>query len=83
MSTRPALSLRELESILHSFGVKVDRSRGKGGHVLFRAIVKGQPVSYPVPSDRDVRNCYVNGCRRKFALTAKDGITDDDFYSRR
>lgn len=82
MATRKSLQLRELESILRSFGIDIDRRRGKGGHVLFYGIVKGKQLSFPVPSDREVKDCYVKGCRRKFELTVAHGITDDDFYGR-
>lgn len=82
MSSKKALKFREFKAILESFGVECDPSRGKGGHVMFRMIVKGQRVSYPVPGDREVKDCYVAACRRKFCLTPQDGITDDDFYGR-
>lgn len=82
MGSRKTLKLRELKAILASYGIECDTSRGKGGHVLFRAIIQGRPVSYPVPGDREVKQCYVSACRRRFGLTPNDGVTDDDFYGR-
>jgi len=79
---KPSLKLRELRAILASFGVSEDPTRGKGGHTLFYKEIDGQTFSYPVPGDREVLDCYVSGCRKKFKLTNKDGIADDDFYSR-
>ena len=82
MATRKKLKLRELRKILNSFGVGDSTDRGKGGHILFSANIKGQQVSFPVPGAKEVLDCYVNGCRRKFELTTTDGISDKDFYSR-
>ena len=37
--------------------------------------------TYPVPTHGDdVLICYVRGCRKKFKLTQKDGVSDHDFY---
>lgn len=75
----PRLKLHDLKRILGTYGVSCDPSRGKGGHVLF---FKGS-LSYPVPGNRgDVADCYVKGARRKFSLTAADGISDREFFSR-
>jgi hypothetical protein len=82
MASRKKLKLRELCSILRSFGVTEERSRGKGGHVMFIKIVNGKRASYPVPCDKEVLDCYVQGARRKFGLTVADGVTDAEFYSR-
>ncbi len=82
MGARKSLKLRELERILRSFGVDCDAASGKGGHKIFRKVVDGQQVSFPVPGDKEVKSCYVKGCRRRFGLMESDGVTDDDFYSR-
>jgi hypothetical protein len=83
MARRPKLQLRELRKILASFDVSEDASRGKGGHTLFYKEIDDKVVSYPVPSDRDVLDCYVRNCRKKFKLTEADGVSDDKFYSRK
>jgi len=50
---------------------------------MFSKEIEGILVSYPVPtSKRDVKPCYVAGCRRRFKLTVEDGVTDREFYGR-
>lgn len=82
VGNRKKLKVRELTRILASYGVVADTSRGKGGHIMYIGEVDGQRASYPVPSGKEVLDCYVNGARRRFALTPADGISDDEFYSR-
>jgi len=72
-----SLKLRKLRRILRRYGVAEDPSRGKGSHTVF---YRGN-VSYPVPTESDVKKCYVQGCRRRFQLTAEDGVSDKEFYS--
>lgn len=71
------VKLRRLKQILASFGVEFDSSRGKGSHGLF---VRGSDT-YPVPNESDVLIPYVRGCRKKFRLTEKDGVSDSAFYN--
>lgn len=76
-----SLSLKELRRILSRFGVSEDPSMGKGSHTTFWKKFAEGVFTYPVPThDKDVQECYVKGCRRKFRLTAKDGVSDKDFY---
>jgi hypothetical protein len=75
--------LKKLRKILASFGVSEDPSRGKGSHTLFYKKFEDGEFSYPVPtSDKEVNDCYVKGCRKKFRLTKDDGVSDDDFFGR-
>ena len=76
------LKLRDLRKILRSFGVEEDSSRGHGGHTMFFQHRDNGTFSYPVPGDKNVLPAYVKGCRKKFLLLPKDGVTDDDFFGR-
>lgn len=77
------ISLRQLIHILGRFGVQWVSSRGKGSHGIFVKHTPEGDATYPVPaSSRDVLVCYVRGCRKKFKLTAADGVSDRDFYAR-
>jgi hypothetical protein len=77
------LKLKDLRKILRRYGVSEDSSMGKGSHTTFLKEIDGGVYSYPVPThDPDVPACYVKGCRKKFRLTAKDGISDANFYGR-
>jgi predicted RNA binding protein YcfA (HicA-like mRNA interferase family) len=83
MATRPALKFRELRKILNSFGVTEEPSRGKGSHAMFARVIDGRRFTFPVPTEKEVKPPYVRGCRRRFQLTAEDGVSDEDFYSRK
>ena len=77
------LSLKKLRRALKAFGVHEDPSRGKGSHTYFHSEIEGDEVGYPVPTSRDpILICYVQGARRKFKLTAKDGFGDKEFYDK-
>lgn len=80
---RRHLTLKQLRKILKSYGVREDRSRGKGSHTLFEKEFSDGTVSYPVPTHgKNVKDCYVKGCRKKFRLTPDDGVSDDEFFGR-
>ena len=79
MANRP-LKLRELRKILKGFGCWEEESRGKGDHTMFFRKIGESTFSYPVRNKPDVLVCYVAGVRRKFKLTADDGISDAEFY---
>ena len=50
--------------------------------MFFRSI-DGSTFSYPIPTHKsEINDCYVRGVRKKFKLTPKDGITDQDFFGR-
>lgn len=79
MPDKATIKFRKLRKILLSFGVVENRSRGKGGHILFS---KGS-VSYTIVAKKnDVNGCYIRGARRAFKLTPADGVSDREFYSR-
>ena len=82
MANRPKLSLHDLRRILRSFGVSEDTSAGKGSHTKFFKQFPEGCFSYPVPKDREVKDCYVRGSRKKFRLTPEHGVSDDVFYGR-
>ena len=68
---------------MKSFGVEENPSRGKGSHTYFFKIIDGDEVGYPVPTSKNpVLLCYVKGARRKFKLTADDGVSDQEFYDK-
>lgn len=76
------LKLRRLKEILRTFGIEWNEQKGKGSHGSFWKKGDGGFVSYPVPTTRDdILICYVRGCRKKFKLTAEDGVSDNDFYN--
>jgi hypothetical protein len=61
--------------------VKEDPKRGKGSHTYFYKTIDDAEVGYPVPTSRNpVLICYIQGARRKFKLTAEDGVGDKEFY---
>ncbi len=76
-----SIKLRRLRQILKRFGVEWDPGRGKGSHGMFEKVMHGGVFTYPVPDQTDVLVCYVRGCRKKFKLTAEDGVSDDEFYN--
>lgn len=83
MST-PRLNLSQLRKILRNFDVSEDPSAGKGSHTVFIKVIEGKRMTYPVPTTgQDVLPCYVKGCRKKFKLLPRDGVSDDEFYGRR
>ncbi len=78
------LKLRDLRKILRYFGIQEDPSKGKGSHTTFLELdSEGKVIaSYPVPTNRsEVLVCYIQGCRKRFKLRSKDGVSDKNFYS--
>lgn len=76
------IKLKTLRRILRRYGVEKVRSRGKGSHVLFRKEFPEGVFTYPVPDRKDVDVRYVRECRKKFRLTAEDGVSDEEFYGK-
>ena len=75
------LKLARLRKILRSFGIDEDPSRSRGSHTVFFKQIDGRWYTYPVPTNHsDVGQPYVRGCRKKFRLTAEDGVSDEVFY---
>jgi hypothetical protein len=80
VADRP-LKLRELRRILKRYGIFEDSSLGKGSHTTFVQVRPTGTLTYPVPTTRsDILICYVRGCRKRFGLSAEDGVTDKEFY---
>jgi hypothetical protein len=78
-----SLKMQELKAILKKHGVEWSSQRGKGSHVLFYRQFPEGTFTYPVPThDKDVKICYVRGCRKRFRLRAEDGVSDRDFYGK-
>lgn len=78
-----SIKLTKLRKILRHFGIGENPSKGKGSHSTFiKKNAAGKvTASYPVPTTiPDVLICYIKGSRRRFSLTAADGISDKDFY---
>ncbi len=48
--------------------------------MFYRDLLDGR-FTYPVPThDKDVKICYVRGCRKRFRLMPADGVSDKEFY---
>jgi hypothetical protein len=67
---------------LKRYDVKEAKKRGKGSHVMFQKTFPEGTFSYPIPNKPDVKAHYVRECRKKFRLTAEDGVSDEEFYGK-
>lgn len=77
-----SIKLNVLIRIMKRYGVAFSPSAGKGSHAMFVGEVDGRPTSYTVPTSRDmVLTCYLRGIRKRFHLTANDGVSDESFYN--
>ena len=75
------LTLRKLRQRLAAFGVSEDPARGKGSHTVFMKTFENGTFTYTVPTTRkDVLDCYVKGCRRRFKLMPEVGVSDGQFF---
>jgi hypothetical protein len=75
--------LKKLRRILNSFDAWEDESRGRGSHTMFFRSIDGSTFSYPIPTHKsEINDSYVKGIRKKFKLTAKDGVSDQEFFGR-
>lgn len=54
------VTLKDLISVLEYFNCIVDKSRGKGGHVMVSHPLADR--SFPIPSDKPVKAIYVKDC---------------------
>ena len=77
-----SIKLRDLRSILRRYGVTEDSSRGSGSHTMFFRTLPEGTFSYPVPDKKDVLVCYLRNIRKRFRLTAADGVADEEFYGK-
>ncbi len=58
-------------------------SRGKGSHTYFyRRLPEGE-FGYAMPTKPDVKAVYVKGLRKRLRLMPENGVSDQDFFSRR
>ena len=81
MGKKRILTLKQLRQRLAAFGVDENPGGGKGSHTLFEKTFADGTYTYPVPTSRkDVLPCYVKGCRKRFRLTAEDGVSDEEFF---
>ncbi len=77
------LKYRRLIQILRRFGIKEIKSRGKGSHRMLMGVVSGELVKHPIKchkENEDKPKAVIASIRRVFRLTARDGVTDNDFY---
>ena len=60
------------------YGVSLEK--GKGSHIKMSQIIDGTKVMYPVAvHGNKVEYLYVEKARKRFRLTPKWGVTNDDF----
>lgn len=77
------LKYRDLRRALARFGVREDKSRGKGSHRMFVGVVSGVLRKFPTKCHSegdDKPAAVVRACRRAFNLTPEHGVSDHDFY---
>ena len=75
------IKLRRLQQIARNFGIDCSEGRGKGSHCMFSKVIDGHPVSFPMPTDKEVLICYLRPFRKRFKLTVEDDVSDNDFYN--
>ena len=75
------LPFKKLCKILKAYDAWEDPSRGKGGHTAFLREVDGRTQLFPMPKKKEVLDSYVKALRRKFKLTPKDGVSDEEFFN--
>ena len=76
-------TLRKLRRILAHYNCWEETARGKGSHTLFMREIDGSVFSYPIPKQKkedEILDCYVSGVRKKFKLSKKDGVSDNEFF---
>ena len=71
------IKFRTLEQILRRYGITLC-----SGSKHRRFVSKDGRWKYPIPDVTDVERSYVNGARRRFKLTAEDGVSDGEFYGK-
>lgn len=77
------LKYRKLLKILRRFGINEVKARGKGSHRLLVGVVDGGLVKHPIKCHNDGEEkpkAVIASIRRVFRLTARDGVSDNDFY---
>lgn len=71
---------RDLLRALGAYGVMVDLAGGKGSHCKLVRVIGGQRVSTILPDREEYPPSVVRQARKKFKLTADDGVSDHEFY---
>ena len=75
------LKFNVLKRILGRYGIHWNAGKGKGSHGSFEKLMDGGMFTYPIPHHgKHVPQPYIRGVRKKFKLTADDGVSDDEFY---
>ncbi len=81
------LKLRRVKSIFASFGIAAERAKTSGHRRKRHWILMAEDgTKFPIPGHgekADISRAYVEAARRAFGLTPDDGVSDEDFYSRR
>lgn len=77
------MKFRELKKVLERYGIDWDSRRGKGSHGAFVGdsyITKLRQVfTVPASQQREVSQVYIRPLRRRFELTAENGVSDEEF----
>ncbi len=78
------LKYRRLIQTLGRYGItEMKKSRGKGSHRMLQGVVDGRLVKHPIKchkENEDKPKAVIAAIRRVFRLTARDGVSDNDFY---
>ena len=81
------IKYRDLLRLVRKFGVYEDKQRAKGSERLWvRVNPDGTRVSIPVTchgANYEIGVGLVRAIRRRFQLTERDGISDQEFYAKR
>ena len=78
------LKYRRLIQTLDRYGItEMKKTRGKGSHRMLVGVVEGRLVKQPIKCHKeseDKPKAVIASLRRVFKLTARDGVSDDEFY---
>jgi hypothetical protein len=78
------LKYRDLRKRLKKYGIREDKTRGKGSERMFVGYVDGRLVTSPTKchNEGDEKPTpVIEAIRRHFHLTEEYGISDKQFYS--
>lgn len=80
------VKFRDVKVMFARWGVQTIVGKSRGHKRKRHAMLVGPDgVKYPIPAHNDnddVYRTYIRAARRRFHLTAEDGVTDEDFYQR-
>lgn len=79
-----SIKMRDLIRLLARLDIEWIQRRGKGSHGVFvQTLPDGTKRTFPMPGNRkDVLVSYMGPLRRRFGLSADDGVSDDEFYGK-